>query len=212
MVQFTMEQLITMTPLDNSHHWLMVSLHLTPDCLSPPSLNRSLIFAISDNLTLGSVPPVVVYSYLCLCLSSIQFFIWPVFFMNSHTRLVWCCFLCPLPRLASEAKRKLVENILFNNIQGAGDNKSQEKNGSQTISLTRLSTKRRGRPRTESETDGSQEGSKTRLAGYLSPSRGGMPRNASAPHFVLANRNMSSVFTPIARSENNFFWRSFITF
>ena len=35
----------------------------------------------------------------------------------------------------------------------------------------------------------------------LSPAltRDKMPRNASAPHFVLANRNLSTVFTPIAR-------------
>lgn len=69
---------------------------------------------------------------------------------------------------------------------------------SKSGSVSRLSSKRR-RLRTESETDGSQDGSKTKLSGYLSPTRVGMPRNASAPHFVLANRNTSSVFTPIAR-------------
>ena len=55
--------------------------------------------------------------------------------------------------------------------------------------------KRRGRTRTESETD-AMEGKKIKSA-LLSPSK--MPRNASAPHFVVANRNMSTVFTPIAR-------------
>jgi len=42
------------------------------------------------------------------------------------------------------------------------------------------------------------EGKKIKSA-LLSPSRERLPRNASAPHFVVANRNMSSVFTPIAR-------------
>ena len=63
----------------------------------------------------------------------------------------------------------------------------------------RLSAKRKSRNRTESENDGSLEGSKSRL-GLKSPIKEcKMPRNQSAPHFVLANRNMSAVFTPLAR-------------
>jgi len=69
----------------------------------------------------------------------------------------------------------------------------------QTGAQLRLSAKRKGRTRTESENEGSLDGSKSRL-GLKSPLREcKMPRNQSAPHFVLANRNMSTVFTPISR-------------
>ena len=70
---------------------------------------------------------------------------------------------------------------------------------SQNGSQLRLSSKRKGRNRSESENEGSLEGSKSRL-GLKSPLRDcKMPRNQSAPHFVLANRNMSTVFTPLSR-------------
>ena len=71
--------------------------------------------------------------------------------------------------------------------------------GSKNDSQLRLSSKRKGRNRTESENEGSLDGSKSRL-GLKSPLREcKMPRNQSAPHFVLANRNMSTVFTPLSR-------------
>ena len=77
----------------------------------------------------------------------------------------------------------------------AEHNGAASKNGSQL----RLSSKRKGRNRTESENDGSLDGSKSRL-GLKSPLREcKMPRNQSAPHFVLANRNMSTVFRPLSR-------------
>ena len=74
---------------------------------------------------------------------------------------------------------------------------------SQNGSHLRLSAKRKGRNRTESETEGSLDGSKSRL-GLKSPLREcKMPRNQSAPHFVLANRNMSTVFTPLSRYKSS---------
>ena len=77
----------------------------------------------------------------------------------------------------------------------AEHNGAASKKGSQL----RLSSKRKGRNRTESENDGSLDGSKSRL-GLKSPLREcKMPRNQSAPHFVLANRNMSTVFRPLSR-------------
>lgn len=78
--------------------------------------------------------------------------------------------------------------------QGTGGEPSAERG-----SELRLSAKKKNRKRTESETEGSLEGSKSGL-GLKSPVKDcKMPRNQSAPHFVLANRNMSTVFTPIAR-------------
>ena len=74
---------------------------------------------------------------------------------------------------------------------------------SQDGSHLRLSSKRKGRNRTESENGGSLDGSKSRL-GLKSPLREcKMPRNQSAPHFVLANRNMSTVFTPLSRYQSS---------
>ena len=74
-------------------------------------------------------------------------------------------------------------------------------NGNKDSQLSaKLSTKRKGRLRTESETDAGGEAAKSRVS-HLSPTREKMPRNASAPHFVLANRNQSTVFTPIARYQ-----------
>ena len=60
---------------------------------------------------------------------------------------------------------------------------------------SKLSMKRRVRLR-NSECE-SSEASKQ---GLLSPDRDRLPRNASAPHMVVMGRNMSTVFTPIARS------------
>ncbi len=44
------------------------------------------------------------------------------------------------------------------------------------------------------------ESSEASKQGLLSPDRDRLPRNASAPQMVVIGRNMSTVFTPIARS------------
>ena len=97
----------------------------------------------------------------------------------SHTKL-------PLPTITEQAA-----------ADHSGD-------ASQKGSQLRLSSKRKGRNRSESENEGSLEGSKSRL-GLKSPLREcKMPRNQSAPHFVLANRNMSTVFTPLSRYSSTY--------
>ena len=105
----------------------------------------------------------------------------------SHARL-------PLPTITEQVRREEPLHCQTDREQGAGGEPTTERG-----SELRLSAKKKNRKRTESETEGSLEGSKSGL-GLKSPIKDcKMPRNQSAPHFVLANRNMSTVFTPIAR-------------
>jgi len=115
----------------------------------------------------------------------------------SHSRM-------PLPTITEGAGVATVE-------QKPGDGKKED-NGSvkhDSFHSHKQSARRKGRGRTTSENDGGHlgngdlSGSKGKL-GIKSPTKEGrIPRNQSAPHFAVANRNMSTTFTPLTRVGSN---------
>jgi len=106
----------------------------------------------------------------------------------SHSRM-------PLPTITEGAGVGVVVVSPDNNKEENGSVKDSQK----------PSVRRKGRGRTISENDapGDLSGSRGKL-GVKSPVKEGrIPRNQSAPHFAVANRNMSTTFTPLNRVGSN---------
>ena len=100
----------------------------------------------------------------------------------------------PLPTITEGAGVGVVVMAPENNKEENGSVKDSHKQ----------SARRKGRGRTISENDnpGDLSGSRGKL-GVKSPVKEGrIPRNQSAPHFAVANRNMSTTFTPLNRSTD----------
>ena len=101
----------------------------------------------------------------------------------------------PLPTITEGARVGVVVVAPENNKEENGSVKDSHKQ----------SARRKGRGRTISENDnpGDLSGSRGKL-GVKSPVKEGrIPRNQSAPHFAVANRNMSTTFTPLNRYTTN---------
>lgn len=83
----------------------------------------------------------------------------------------------------------------------------KEENGSLkgSFSSNKLTARRKGRARTISENEYGNGDLNGKLgAGLKSPTKEGrIPRNQSTPHFTVANRNMSTTFTPLSRVGSN---------